>query len=144
MSFLAVRPVWSNREPTAQEVEVTNKLYRIYQSTVTGRRNISRQVNAVRNRLGSQPIGAFTGTTIDEAFKSAVQRAKLRGGLPLALRVTPTATASGTSASQKKGPDVWLDRVAWDITTAEQGRAHIARDVHRDPHRWDIYFVLGY
>jgi len=144
MPFLSVRPVWSNREPTAQEIEVTNKLYRIYQSTVTGSHQIGRQVNAVRNRLGGQPIGAFTGTTIDEAFKSAVRAAKLRGGLPPALQVTPTATASGTSAARKKGPDVWLDRVAWDITTAEQGRAHISRDVHRDPHRWDIYFVLGY
>jgi hypothetical protein len=58
--------------------------------------------------------------------------------------VTPTATAKGVPAAQKKGPDVWLDRVAWDITTAEQGRFHINRDVHWDPHRWDIYFVLGY
>ena len=143
MPFLTVRPVWSTREPTAEEIEVTNKLHRIYQATMTGRRQIRSQVNAVRNRLGNQPIGAFAGATIDEAFKSAVRAAKLRGGLPSALQVTPTATASGMSAARKKGPDVWLDRAAWDITTAEQGRFHIHRHVHCDPHRWDIYFVLG-
>ena len=74
MPFLSVRPVWSNREPTAQEIEVTNKLYRIYQSTVTGSHQIGRQVNAVRNRLGGQPIGAFTGTTIDEALSPPCAR----------------------------------------------------------------------
>jgi hypothetical protein len=144
MPFLTVQPVWSNREPTAQEIELTNTLYRIYQTTITGRRQIRRQVNAVRNRLRDQPVGAFNGTTIDEVFKAAVRTAQVQGKLPRTLQVTPTATARGASATQKKGPDVWLDRVAWDITTAEQGRSHLHRDVHRDPHRWDIYFVLGY
>jgi hypothetical protein len=82
MAFLTIQPVWSNREPTAQEIEVTNALHRIYQTTVTGSRQIGRQVNAVRNRLGDQPIGAFTGTAIDETFKSAVRSAKARGALP--------------------------------------------------------------
>ena len=40
------------------------------------------------------------------------------------------------------GPDLWMGRVAWDITTAEQGRFHYLRDV--DPARFDFYFVLGY
>src|SRR6516164_2779923 len=137
MPFLTVQPVWSNREPTAQEIELTNTLYRIYQTTVTGRRQIRRQVNAVRNRLGDQPVGAFNGTTIDEVFKAAVRTAQVQGKLPRTLQVTATATARCASATQKKGPDVWLDRVAWDITTAEQGRSHLHRDVHRDPHRWD-------
>jgi len=133
--YLAVRPVWSNREPTTEEIKVTNTLYQIYQRVVTNRRLLAQQVDSVRTARGTQKIASFTGNIIDDIFKEQVLKAKARGEIPRDVHVTPKGI---------KGPDVWWERVAWDITTAEQGRSHVERDVFRDPYRWDLYFVLGY
>jgi hypothetical protein len=133
--YLAIRPVWETRRLTQEELEITNTLYKIFQITYGHKRSVAQQVKAAKTDLRKQKISPFTGNVIDRIFKDKVEAAKARGKLPAALHVIPIF---------EKGSDIWLERVAWDIITAEQGRYHIMRDVYDDLYRWDFYFVLGY
>ncbi len=133
--YLVVRPVWANRNLTPEEIQITNTLYEVFLKVVTERRSLIHQVKTLQQTRGKQRVATAMGNVIDDLFKRHVHAAIRRGDLPQDLRITPRGA---------KGPDLWLDRVAWDITTAEQGQAHIERDVIGDRHRWDAYFILGY
>lgn len=133
--YLTLLPVWSIREPSPEEVRITNTLYDLFQWVITQRRSLIHQVRAVKMKRGKEKIATFMGNVIDELFKNEVLKAKRRGTLPKSLVVTRKGF---------KGPDLRWERVAWDITTAEQSEAHLRRDVYDDPYRWDLYFVLGY
>src|SRR5262249_49135298 len=98
----------------------------------TGKRHLTAQVAAAANQPGDQPVTTFTGNAIDEIFKRRVKHMLSAGTLPQGLQI------AGPGVS----PDLWLGRIAWDLTTAEQGRHHIRRDVHPDPSKWDAYFIL--
>lgn len=133
--YLPLRPTWSNRELTQEEVQITQTLYQIFQDVIAERQSLICQVKRVIEQRGNQPITTFTGNVIDDLFKERVRAAIASGDLPKRLQVTPQGV---------KGPDIWIGRAAWDITTAEQGKYHIKRDVYGDPYRWDVYFLLGY
>ncbi|MEW6209064.1 MAG: hypothetical protein AB1631_11905 [Acidobacteriota bacterium] len=133
--YLVVRPVWANRNLTPEEIQITNTLYEVFLRVVTERQSLIHQVKALQETRGKQRVATAMGNVIDDLFKRYVHAAITRGDLPQDLRITPRGA---------KGPDLWLDRIAWDITTAEQSQAHIERDVIGDRLRWDVYFVLGY
>ena len=132
---LLIQPVHSIRNLTTEEAVITNTLYRILREVSFGKPALRQRINYVKKNLGGQKIAAGTGNFIDNLFKTRVLSAKARGELPAILHVTERF---------ERGPDVWLDDIAWDVTTAEQGRAHIDRDVIYDPTGWNVYFILDY
>ena len=134
--YLETRPVWStpNRQLTVEEIRVTNKLYQIFQRVTTQKQLLSRQVRNVKAHQGTSHISTCTGNVIDRMFKEHVRAAKTRGELPPSLQVTERF---------KKYPDVWLDRVAWDITTAEQGKYHVSCAFLATPIVGNFHFCPG-
>src|ERR1039457_3535783 len=112
--FLEIQPIWPPRPSpellTTEIVETTNRLQRICTEVVTTRGFLAAQVSIVRDvghkltlgRLpaaGEESVSAVVGNALDEAFKTAVRAAQLRGEIPKELRITPRTG---------KGPDlVW-------------------------------------
>ncbi|MBI2835337.1 MAG: hypothetical protein HYX76_13015 [Acidobacteria bacterium] len=97
-------------------------------------RIVARMSNGRTYRLGpKQSIQTFLGDRIDDTFKDLIARAPA-GTFPVG-ELLPTARG-------RSGPDVINEafHAAWDITTGEQGLAHVRRDL-----RWfKFYFVLDY
>jgi hypothetical protein len=135
----------------------TRALQKIVHRICFHKRFLRKQIRAVKQdpnmvvmapaREGHQSISALLGNVIDELFKDEVERAAARGELPPDLKVTVGAGTRGVPPEQKRGPDAHIKfhRVAWDVTTAEQGREHVERDVlQRDPDAYDLYYVLAY
>ena len=148
LHFLELMPVWPP-DPgellTPEVIRITNCLYTICTTISTQRRYIAEQVNQVRacrhplilgrrTSENEQPVSTVTGNAMDGVFKTQVFAAKSRGELPRELIIVPRSGA---------GPDLHLGRVAWELTTAEQVRAHAKRDLGAYS-QWELYFVLTY
>ena len=147
--FLEIQPIWPPRPSpdllTPEIVETTNRLQRICTEVFTTRGSLATQVNMVRatgHKLtlgklpakGEESVSTVVGNSLDDAFKTAVRAAQFRGEIPKDLKIT-----SRTGL----GPDLVWGRTAWELTSAEQARAHIRRDLGPCI-RWDLYFVLSY
>ena len=135
MIFLQTQPVWQVRALSDDEIHITNTLWRIYEGIFYDAKLHKREIEAVKKSLGKEKIWTFKGRYLDGHFKAKVESAIANGSLPQSLHVTKPGL---------KGPDIWMDDVAWDLTTAEQGEYHVNRDVLRDERGWSVYFVLGY
>jgi hypothetical protein len=127
-------------------VEITRTLGRINRDVITKRRFIARQaknIAAIKHNLtigkpkksGEEGISTATGKEIDSIFKDEVRSAQLRGELPKELRIVP---------GNGRGPDIVLGVTAWELTTAEQARTKVPRDVDGQEMMYDFYFILPY
>jgi len=129
-----------------QIVKVTRTLGLTLNAVTTQGRFIAKQIehiSAVKhtlivgkpNKCGEETISTVTGKAIDEIFKEEVRAAQLRCELPMDLRVV---------AGNGRGPDLVWGCTAWELTTAEQARTKVRRDVDGQEMVYDFYFILSY